>query len=54
MPNLSGSVEVDGKYYCWDEKTGDIYEIDAKFIPVNMPPHIKQAVKLLIEKAKGG
>jgi len=34
MPKYSDSIEIDGKYYCWDEKTDKIFEVDMKLILV--------------------
>ena len=35
MPNyLSNSIEIEGRYYCWDEVNNTIYEVDIKLIPV--------------------
>ena len=34
MPKLSASIEIDGRYYCWDANTDRVYELDIKFTPV--------------------
>jgi hypothetical protein len=52
MPNLSSSIEVDGKYYCWDKNTGQIYEIEAKYIPLSMESNMRYVIKKLIEKSE--
>ena len=52
MPDLSLSVEVDGKYFCLDKKTGVLYEVKAEYIPVKVAPEISQAIKKLFEKAE--
>ena len=52
MPSLSSSVEVNGKYYCYDNKTGQLYEVEAKFIPVEIPPDIREVIKKIVDKSE--
>ena len=52
MPNLSKSIEIDGVYFCWDEKTDEVYQVSAEFTLVDDAS--KHAVKTLIKKKQKG
>ena len=52
MPNLSKSIEINGKYFCLDEKTGDVLEVSANFKKVKSKSR-SMAIEMLIREMKG-
>jgi hypothetical protein len=50
MPKLSDSIEIDGRYYCWDENTDKVYEVDLNFYQGDSSE--ENAIKTLIKKKR--
>ena len=47
MPEFSKRIEIEGKYFTWDEENDEVYEVSLKFTPVDS--EAKQSIKKLIQ-----